>query len=483
MSPERPPAPSGAHVLVLGLTGAYTPLAAYVRPFARRNCAVTWVTARAGAAALERSGCDVLPYDGNVPSDGDLAGASHDGDVAALLAELDRRHAVRPIRAVVSYVEEWVPAAARLALRYGVPHANGPDAARLTTDKYAMRCALAAAGLPVPRYHLVRTAADAVRAALDVGLPCVVKPRRSSASRGVRVVRRLEDVPAVFAWTAQVAGAAGGEGAVLVEGYLGGSEYSAEVVVARGEPVFIGFTEKHLVGGAFCDEVGHLHPHAFPPEVDAAARAAVAGAVRATSVRAGGCHVEFKYDPAAEHPVTVIEIASRPGGDAIPELVRMSTGVDFLDLAGGAALGEVPAPVSEAPRGGARQYAAVRFVAATRDAVVVSTDVARDVYARPGVLKARLLAPLGRSVRPRVSGTERIGYVVGRHADPRLLVDSLAGAARDLADRALASRDDLLDDKGTVSPAFVGAQSRTPSDGARATGLEPLTSPRTPDAC
>ena len=442
MNPTRPDPPAGAHVVVLGMTGVYTPLAAYVQPFVRRGCAVTWVTGRAGEAPLARAGCDVVPYDGAVPYDGDLAGAGDDG--ASLLAALDGRHAARPVRAVVSYVEEWVPAAAQLARRYGVAHANPPDAARLTTDKYAMRGALAAAGLPVPRYRLVRTADEALGAARDVGLPCVLKPRRSSASRGVRVVRRLEDVPAVFAWTAGVAGARGGEGEVLVEGYLGGAEYSAEVVVARGEPVFIGFTQKHLVGGAFCDEVGHLHPHAFPPAVDAAARAAVAGAVRATGVRAGGCHVEFKYDPAAEHPVTIIELASRPGGDAIPELVRMSTGVDFLDLAGGAALGEVPVPVAHGR--GPGHYAAIRFVYGTDDAVVASTEVARDVYARPGVLKARLLAPVGQRVRPRESGTDRIGYVVGRHADPRLLVDSLAAAAGELADRALVRRGVALDD-------------------------------------
>ena len=96
MNPTQPHPPAGAHVLVLGLTGAYTPLAAYVQPFARRGCAVTWVTTPAGVGPLTRAGCDVVAYDGDAPYDGDLARAGDDGP--ALLAALDQRHSSRPVR-------------------------------------------------------------------------------------------------------------------------------------------------------------------------------------------------------------------------------------------------------------------------------------------------------------------------------------------------------------------------------------------------
>src|SRR6266550_1065997 len=58
-------------------------------------------------------------------------------------------------------------------------------AAAAARDKHQQRQLLATAGVAVPRYELLTIAADPEKVASGVSYPCVLKPLRLSASRGV----------------------------------------------------------------------------------------------------------------------------------------------------------------------------------------------------------------------------------------------------------------------------------------------------------
>ena len=59
-----------------------------------------------------------------------------------------------------------------------------------------MRERLAAAGVPQPRFTTLRTAAEAPRAALEVGFPAVLKPAAGSGQFGVFRVESIGEVVA-----------------------------------------------------------------------------------------------------------------------------------------------------------------------------------------------------------------------------------------------------------------------------------------------
>ena len=83
--------------------------------------------------------------------------------------------------AVVAADDQGVVIAALAAERLGLPH-NPPDAARATRDKAVMRTLLAAAGVPQPRFEILRGLRS--RGDAGSGSPCVVKPLSLSGSRG-----------------------------------------------------------------------------------------------------------------------------------------------------------------------------------------------------------------------------------------------------------------------------------------------------------
>ena len=92
-------------------------------------------------------------------------------------------------------VDAIIPAGDRMAVvasiaarALGLPH-NPVDATLAASDKRLLREALARAGVRSPRHAVFAidepVARVAERVAADIGFPCVVKPLRLSASRGV----------------------------------------------------------------------------------------------------------------------------------------------------------------------------------------------------------------------------------------------------------------------------------------------------------
>jgi cyanophycin synthetase len=117
-------------------------------------------------------------------------------------------------------------------------------------DKNLTNRLLAAAGLPVPRSEMVRTADEAVAAARRMGFPVVLKPLDGNHGRGVGL--DLRDEEAVRAWhpTAQ---AESRRGVLQVESFVTGNHYRVLVVggtmvaVAQRIPAHITGDGEHTV--------------------------------------------------------------------------------------------------------------------------------------------------------------------------------------------------------------------------------------------
>ncbi|HEY3354763.1 MAG TPA: D-alanine--D-alanine ligase [Polyangia bacterium] len=93
----------------------------------------------------------------------------------------------------------------------GLPYTgSGVMASAVAMDKILSKRLFTAAGLQVPEWRSVRTAADCA----PVGLPCVIKPSREGSSVGVTIVRRAEDLDAAIAAAARL------HGEVLCERYV-----------------------------------------------------------------------------------------------------------------------------------------------------------------------------------------------------------------------------------------------------------------------
>lgn len=250
-----------------------------------------------------------------------------------------------------------------IANQLGLP-ANSNDCVRLTTDKHAMREALAAGGDPSPKSVSIREGHPLPESLLDLRYPVIVKPSDRSGSRGITKLENpdgLQDALA-DAWGESFSKVA------LVEEFLEGDEFSVECLSWQGEHHVLQITRKFTSGAPHFIETAHIQPPLLPPDAERRIVRVVTHALSTLRVTQGASHAEVKVNDAGEP--WIVEIGSRMGGDFIgSDLVPLSTGIDFVACVVDAALGFPPHVEAPAPM----RAAAVRFVLSQQDADVLDS--------------------------------------------------------------------------------------------------------------
>ena len=243
----------------------------------------------------------------------------------------------------------------KVAGALGLP-CNPPETAVLATNKYRMREAFRDAGIPVPAFFKADGAEKDLEQARALRFPVIVKPTDRSGSRGITKVDRFD--PDRLRAAVAAALKESFEKRAVIEEYLEGPEYSCEALSVDGQHTVLAITKKYTTGAPHFIETGHIEPPDLTQAEEEKVHRAVTAGLDALHVRLGASHSEFRIDPGTGE-ARLIEIGARMGGDCIgSDLVRLSTGVDFVELTLRAALGECPKPEAQ----GYRRAALVRFL-------------------------------------------------------------------------------------------------------------------------
>lgn len=323
--------------------------------------------------------------------------------VRAAVAEIA---ASTTIDGVLSWDEARVHQAAVVADELGLP-TTPPEAVWRCRDKHQGRTALAAAGLPQPESTLVGTAAEAATAAARTGYPVIVKPRAAAASYGVALVHGPDELAEhfEFANTATVPHMPRYEQGVLVEEYLAGAEVSVDSAVVDGvvHPLFVG--HKRVGFPPYFEETGHVVSHHDPLLADPAFRALVQDTHTALGFTTGWTHAEFKLTAGGPK---VIEVNARLGGDLVPYLGMVASGIDPGLIAAAIACGAQPS--IEATR---ELVAAVRFFYVDEDDTVIDRVAFEEAALPTDTHSAVVLAEHGAVYSPPPRGLVfgRIAFV------------------------------------------------------------------------
>lgn len=363
------------------------------------------------------------------------------GVSVALLARVARTlHARRPFAGVLCWDEGRTLQAAGIAEALGLPGGD-PGAILRCRDKHRTRTALAEAGVPSAASRLVGTLDEAGEVARQLGYPLVVKPRGLSASLGVSRVDGPDQLAVAFA-NACDTNAQHHElldENVLVEEYLDGPEISCDCALVDGRLTLLVAARKQLGFAPYFEEVGHRVEADDPLRRDARLLDVLTRTHRALAFQNGITHVELRLT--ADGP-KVIEVNGRLGGDLIPYLGWLATGIDPGRAAVDVARGLVPDA-----RASRKQVAAVHFFYASRDVTVAGVDV-DEARLPPQVQALDVLAPAGRALR-----LPPHGHVRSRYALAVVAADS--GPACRQALRAAAAAVTLRTADGGSEPARV----------------------------
>lgn len=239
------------------------------------------------------------------------------------------------IDGIVTFVDDNLICAAELAARLGLIY-HPPDVARVLASKTLQRQALAAAGVPGPRFWplgpgLDRTALRAVAAELE--FPVVLKPTAGSGSRGILALTGVEDLVDAYDQ----------DGSYLLEEHLAddpdrdtrfASYLSVESIVSFGVSHHVAVCGRFPLAEPF-RETGNFIPAAVNADTQALLFDITDQAIAALRIENAILHTEIKLSPDGPK---LIEVNGRLGGRP-PFVLRAVSNVNLFRAAFEVALG------------------------------------------------------------------------------------------------------------------------------------------------
>jgi len=351
-------------------------------------------------------------------------------DLEASVAAIVARARQFPIDGVIAVGDRPVPLAARAAEALGIRW-HTPAGAAASTDKRRSRAALAAAGLPSPRFTTLHLESDAKPpAASGLDFPMVLKPLGLSGSRGVIRADTEEEFARAFARITALlsrpqvrAARSGTEDAILVEEYIPGREFAIEGVLTDGVlTVFAIFDKPDPLEGPFFEETIYVTPSRLPGTLQQRIAASTGEAAAAIGLFHGPIHAECRV--ASDQDVYVLELAARPIGGICSRVLTFDRAVGGAApnrrSGGGGSLEEVllqhavGRPIHDYSRE-ARGAAVMMIPIGQRGMFkgVIGDEEARLV---PGVTEVTITAKTGQLLEPLPEAGSYLGFIFSRGA-------------------------------------------------------------------
>ena len=313
--------------------------------------------------------------------------------------EIAKRYDVHGV--TTDQIDIAVPTVAYVCEKLGLP-GIGIEIGELFTSKIRMREFCKAHGILQPRYQCCRSLEEAVRAALKIGFPVIIKPTNNRSSRGVHKILNKEELalklPDTKAWSR--------EPWFLVEEYIGGFELSVEGFKTRRKHTTLGVSRK--------DQFGHntvLDSKVFYSKDNSSInyeelKNIQDGLVNASGLPFGITHTEFKC---WNDKFYLIEFAARGGGANISShIIPLISGVDVTELLIRMAMGENILDVKPAKQDKA---VALEFFI-LREGKVKSIHGLEKIQAMKNVVNAGLTFKVGDTLTLPPDGGARAGHFI-----------------------------------------------------------------------
>ncbi len=296
-------------------------------------------------------GCKTLALDQNPRAPGfaladDFAVVST-RNVPAILRFLEMYRVQKgPVHGVSTMGSDIPHVVAEIAEHLGTPSISRRSA-RWATDKFEMKERFRQAGLKIPRYALVFSQHEVQKVLTGWGRPVVVKPVDQAGSRGVSLVRRVDEAGVLFDHALKNSNS----GRVLAEEFIAGPQISTESLMLAGEIHTPGYADRNYEDWErFFPQI--MENGGWVPSLHEEKRVEVETEVKkaalALEITDGVIKGDVVLGP--DGPV-IIEVAARlSGGDFCESLVPLGSGVNYVESVIRLALRERPDPVDLVPR-------------------------------------------------------------------------------------------------------------------------------------
>ena len=241
------------------------------------------------------------------------------------------------INGVTSILNDYsVPTVAYIAQGLGLP-GNSYEDMLIAVNKYKAREKFHQKGVSSPRFTLVRKGETPDTKGFHY--PLIVKPTDRSASLGVMKANTEKE----FYEALEMALNLSFEGEAIVEEFVSGVEMSVDTMSWNGKHYIFAIRDKITSKAPYFVELAHNVPSSLSNENIAKIEAETRKALDALNIKHGACDTELKITETGN--IYLIEVNPRMGGDRSYDLIKYSTGHDYIKIQVNAAVGYWEEPI------------------------------------------------------------------------------------------------------------------------------------------
>lgn len=238
------------------------------------------------------------------------------------------------IDGIITSTETGVKSVSLVAFEMGIPNIS-PLSASLATDKSKMRQILLKSGISVPEFAIVKNLQDVINAVQKIGLSVVLKPCDNGGARGVKKVVKIHELEEGY----NLAMSNTKLPYVLVEKFIEGSEFGCETFSFDGKVDLIILTDKIKSDPPYFVTMGHTIPSSILKKRKESIFSIVKESLSVLKIKQGP--VNFDIVMTDKGP-KIIDIGARLGGNYMPLLVYLTTGINLYKEVVNVALGQKP---------------------------------------------------------------------------------------------------------------------------------------------
>jgi biotin carboxylase len=320
--------------------------------------------------------------------------STHDSEALLNIAQKYRVEGVMTLSTEIAVVPT-----AYVAERLHLPGLT-VDVARKATNKYLMRKAFKENDVPCPEFYLIKNSKDLKDVGNFLRFPLMVKPTTGYASKGIQKVQNKKALERAF----HSARNESSDGSVLVEEFIQGREVGGESFTVNGETCMIYITNKKLTKPPQYIPLGHTLPCMLKEEIIENIKGIVKKGIKALGVRNGP--VNFDIMVTRKGP-KVLEMGARLGGNCLPIIVSIHSGIDTIRESIKLALGKKPDIHEKQNR-----PVGVRLLTSKSAGTIKHIAGIEELKKKRDVIDVHFTYNIGDTIHKLSSGVDKIGYLI-----------------------------------------------------------------------
>ena len=308
------------------------------------------------------------------------------------------------IDGILTFTDSGVYSAAYVAEKMGLPSPGPLESIEILQNKDKFRAFLRSEGLNAPKFKEYLTKESYIRERESLTLPVIVKPIDSAGSKGVTIIRSIDDYEAAYETAVQFSN----RGGVIVEDYIEpiGAQIHGDCYVKNGELEFIYLGDHH-----FDNTINNLvpisttWPSAHSEDRINAVKEQISEVIKMCGFKQGSINIEARINK-KDGKAYLIDVGARNGGNFTPIVIQYASGFDFVDSSINYALGLPQAQYKVENKG----FFAYMVIHAKKDGLFEHVEISDCL--KPHIIEQYMYYKKGEKVRTFKGANAALGILI-----------------------------------------------------------------------